>query len=131
MDEGDFTICGSMVVVDRVGEKSIVRLMTNDGMRLDDRGLVYGGYTFCLADYANMLTVRSQHPTSFLLNAQVRYVAPVMVGQEMVAVAELVGKEGRYYKVRVVVETDKRVFEGDFTDIALDRHVLDVKRKET
>ncbi|RLB05099.1 MAG: hypothetical protein DRG50_07835 [Deltaproteobacteria bacterium] len=127
MGEKDFTICGVKVVVDKVGEKTVVRLKADDRMKIDERGLIYGGYTFCLADYANMLTVRSQHPTSFLLNAHVKYVAPVVVGQEMVAEAELLGKEGRYYRVRVVVKTDRVVFEGEFTDIALDKHVLDVR----
>ena len=126
MERRSFNICGSEIMVDEVGERTKVRLMTSDEMRIDDRGLVYGGYTFCLADYANMLTVRHQDPVSFLSSARVKYIAPVQVGQEMVAEAELLGRNGRYYKVRVTVNTDRKVFEGEFTNIALNKHILDV-----
>ena len=122
---GRFRLWGEELKVEKVGSRTIVSMKTNEIMRIDDKGLIYGGVTFCLADYANMLTVRYHHPLSFLHRAHVRYIAPVKVGQEMVAEARLIGREERKYRVDVTIRTERKVFEGDFINIALEKHVLD------
>jgi acyl-coenzyme A thioesterase PaaI-like protein len=99
-------------------------LTTTPAMAADARGLVHGGFVFGLADYAAMLAVN--HPNVVLGSAETRFVAPVAVGEVVVAEAERIEEKGRKHVVRVVARVGERpVFEGTFTTFVLDRHVLD------
>ncbi len=57
-----------------------VILETTEEMAVDEYGLVHGGFTFGLADYAAMLAVNE--PTVVLGKAEVRFLKPVKVGGE-------------------------------------------------
>lgn len=93
-------------------------------MAADDRGLVHGGFVFGLADYAAMCAV--DDPNVVLGAAETRFVAPVAVGDRVVARARRTASSGRKHTVEVscaVGETE--VMTGTFTCFVLDRHVLD------
>lgn len=112
-------------VVEELGEgSSRVRLDAAAEMAADDRGLVHGGFTFGLADYAAMVAVND--PNVVLGAAEVRFTAPVRLGQRMTAAAHVVESKGKKRLVRVTVEADGApVFEGTFSTFVLERHVLD------
>jgi len=106
------------------GKRAVVRLKTTDIMKVDDKGLVHGGFTFGLADYAAMLAVN--HPYVVLYKANVKFVKPVKVGDVLTAIAEVANVKDKYYQVEVNVYKNKeKVFTGEFTCIVLDHHVLD------
>jgi acyl-coenzyme A thioesterase PaaI-like protein len=99
------------------------RLVTRPDMAADDRGLVHGGFVFGLADYAAMVAVNDPHVV--LGAAEVRFTAPVRVGQEVVARAVVESESGRKRAVSVVATADgAEVLKGTFTTFVLDRHVL-------
>jgi uncharacterized protein (TIGR00369 family) len=112
--------------VEEIGEgTSRVRLRAAAEMAADARGLVHGGFTFGLADYAAMVAVND--PNVVLGTADVRFTAPVRVGQEMVALAQIIETGGKKRVVSVRVEADgKPVFEGTFSTFTLEGHVLDL-----
>lgn len=117
------TLVGSPIrVIDDV--EAEVELRAVEEMAVDEQGLIHGGFTFGLADYAAMLAVN--HPFVVLGASQVRFTAPVRVGNLMRARAKVVSKEGwrREVAVEVFVE-DKRVLTGTMTCYVLDRHVLE------
>lgn len=116
-------LVGSPVeVVD--GKMAVARLETREEMAADSTGLVHGGFTFGLADYAAMLAVN--HPYVVLGSAQVKFTAPVRVGETMTAEAKVTSTEGKRSEVSVEVKVgDRRVFTGLFTCYALEKHVLD------
>lgn len=97
-------------------------LTTTQAMAADDDGLVHGGFTFGLADYAAMLAVNE--PYVVLGGATTRFLAPTRVGEVMTARAQVTEEKGKKRVVKVTVETDKAVFEGELTCFVLDRHVL-------
>ncbi len=99
------------------------RLQTRPEMCADERDLVHGGFAFGLADYAAMLAVNDPHVV--LGAAETRFLAPVRLGEIMIARAEVFEEKGKKRLVRCSVFTDKVVFEGTFTCFVLDRHVLD------
>jgi acyl-coenzyme A thioesterase PaaI-like protein len=100
------------------------RLRTTAAMAADDRGLVHGGFVFGLADYAAMLAV--DEPNVVLAAAQCRFLAPVVVGEELVAEAERFAVEGKRQRIRVRVERGATVvLEGELTAAVPGRHVLD------
>jgi acyl-coenzyme A thioesterase PaaI-like protein len=106
---------------------AVVRLATLPAMAADERGLVHGGFVFSLADFAAMLAVNE--PTVVLAAAEVRFLAPAVVGEELVATAELEpprAEDGKRRRVRCSVRGPAgEVFRGDFTCAVPARHVLE------
>ena len=118
----DPTLCGRAV---ELGEGSAeVALETTEAMVVDTEGLVHGGFVFGLADYAAMLAVND--PYVVLGGAQTRFLKPVQRGARIVARARTTSTQGRKHEVQVeaTVGADT-VFEGTFTCIVLERHVLE------
>ncbi len=101
-----------------------VALTATAAMSADDRGLVHGGFTFGLADYAAMVAVNDPHVV--LAGSSCRFLAPVRVGERMVATATLTGEAGRKRTVEVEVGVDDvTVMTGELTCFVLEHHVLD------
>ncbi|AHF81020.1 Hypothetical protein TES1_1644 [Thermococcus paralvinellae] len=102
-----------------------VKLKTIDEMKVDEYGLVHGGFTFGLADYAAMLAVNE--PTVVLGKAEVKFTKPVKVGDELLAKAKLVEDLGRKKVVHVEVfnQRNEKVLEGKFHCYVLEKHVLE------
>jgi acyl-coenzyme A thioesterase PaaI-like protein len=116
------SLCGHPVALD--SGRARVALDTTPEMAADARGLVHGGFTFGLADYAAMLAVNE--PTVVLASAETKFLGPVVTGQRLEAEAEVERSEGRKRWVKVVVRLDGApVMEGQFLAVVPDRHILD------
>jgi len=110
------------------GKASRVVLKTLPQMRVDERGLVHGGFTFGLADYAAMVAVND--PYVVLLSSQVKFLRPVAAGETLTAEARVTEAEGRKRKVQceVLDQERRKVLEGEFLCLVLEEHVLDRKK---
>jgi acyl-coenzyme A thioesterase PaaI-like protein len=105
-----------------------VVLDASSDMAADDRGLIHGGFTFCLADYAAMLAVNE--PTVVLASATTKFLGPVVAGERLEAEATLDRTDGRKRWVKVTVRRGETVvMEGDFMAVVPDRHILDVPKR--
>jgi uncharacterized protein (TIGR00369 family) len=109
------------------GKSSRVSLTVDQRMIVDEKGLIHGGFTFGLADYAVMAAVND--PFIVLLSSQVRFLKPVIVGEKITAQAQVREEEGRKKKVwcEVFNQEGQKVLEGEFLCLVLDRHVLTKK----
>jgi acyl-coenzyme A thioesterase PaaI-like protein len=115
-------LCGRPVEL-AAGRARVVLDASGD-MAADARGLVHGGFTFGLADYAAMLAVNE--PSVVLASAQVKFLGPVVAGDRLEAEAVVERAEGRKRWVTVVVRRDGRpVLEGELLAVVPDRHILD------
>jgi acyl-coenzyme A thioesterase PaaI-like protein len=103
--------------------KAVARVKTRPEMCVDERGLVHGSFAFGLADYAAMLAVND--PYVVLGAAEARFLAPVRLGETLVAQAEMIEEKGKKRLVRCSVATDRVVFEGLFTCFVLEKHILE------
>ncbi|MEZ0344384.1 MAG: PaaI family thioesterase [Caldimicrobium sp.] len=104
--------------------KAVVKLKTDERMVADEKGLIHGGFIFSLADYAAMLAVNEE--TVVLAKAEVKFIKPVKLGDEILAMAEVKETEGKKRKVYVEVKRqDEVVFSGEFLCVVPERHVLD------
>ena len=89
-----------------------VRFVARQEMAADDSQLVHGGFIFGLADYAAML-------------AESRFLKPVVVGDELLADAEILERIDNKRLVQVAVRRDQEtIFDGEFLCYVLERHVL-------
>jgi acyl-coenzyme A thioesterase PaaI-like protein len=95
-------------------------------MAADQRGLVHGGFTFGLADYAAMLAVNE--PTVVLASAQVKFLGPVVVGDRLEAEAVVERSEGKRRWLKVIVRRQGRpILEGEILAVVPDTHILDAR----
>lgn len=103
-----------------------VKLKTDERMVADDKGLIHGGFLFSLADYAAMLAVNEE--TVVLAKAEVKFLKPVVLGDEVIAYATVKEVEGKKRKVEVEVKRGEEiVFVGEFLCVVPERHVLEGK----
>ncbi|AWV89728.1 hotdog domain-containing protein [Bradymonas sediminis] len=115
-------LCGEVVAL-AVG-RAQVELVATSVMAADERGLVHGGFVFGLADYAAMLAVND--PNVVLGAAEARFLAPVTVGQKIIAYAEVEEEAGKKRRVEAYAKVgDVEVFRAKFTAFVLEKHVLD------
>ena len=114
-------LCGEVIELTDGG--ATAQLATTAAMAADEQGLVHGGFVFGLADYAAMLAVND--PNVVLGSADVRFLAPVRVGETVVARAIRQGDAARKCTLEVTAAVaDKEVFRGSFVAFVLDQHVL-------
>ncbi|NVB37134.1 thioesterase [Pseudenhygromyxa sp. WMMC2535] len=119
----DHSLCGEPRQIEP-GRRAVVELHTEARMAADARGLVHGGFVFGAADYAAMLAV--DDPNVVLGSAEVRFTAPVRVGERVELRAEVEGEKARKREVSVRARVSaKLVFEGRFVCFVLDHHVLE------
>ncbi len=112
-----------MPILVRDDVEAVVELEASEEMAVDDRGLIHGGFTFGLADYAAMLAVN--HPYVVLVSSQVRFLAPVKLGDVMRARAEVVSRGERRREVSVEVSVgQEKVLTGTMTCYVLEVHVF-------
>lgn len=107
------------------GKSATASLVTTKEMAADSKGLVHGGFTFSLADYAAMLAVND--PYVVLLLSSARFMKPVTVGDKLTANAKVTDKQDNRRSVRceVMNQNGTKVFEGEFLCMVLERHVLE------
>ena len=123
----DDKLVGKVEVIDS-GRYAEVTLTVHDSMTVDGKGLVHGGFTFGLADYAAMVAVN--HPYVVLVSSNVKFLKPVVRGDRLLAKAQIVATEGEKRKVlcEVFNQNSERVFEGEFLCAILNRHILEIRR---
>ena len=101
-----------------------VRFDTTPDMTADDRGLVHGGFVFGLADHAAMLAVND--PFVVLGSADVRFLAPVTLGETVIADARVLEEKGKKRTIEVSARVGQReVLKGTMTAFVLATHILD------
>ena len=117
----DRSLCGEPLALSE--GRAVVALSTTAAMGADERGLVHGGFVFGAADYAAMLAVND--PNVVLGAAELRFLAPVTVGQVVRCEASVSAEKGRKRVVDVRCEVGPTaVVTGTLTAFVLDEHVL-------
>jgi acyl-coenzyme A thioesterase PaaI-like protein len=121
-EKADARLLGTPILLEK--GTAVVELTATEEMTIDNRGLIHGGFTFGLADYAAMLAVND--PLVVLGSADVKFTAPVKIGESMVATGVVDAVDGRRRDVSVEVSVgEKVVLEGTMACYVLQRHVLD------
>lgn len=117
----DRRLCGEPVALSE--GTATTRFTATEEMAADVQGLVHGGFVFGLADYAAMLAVN--HPNVVLGSAEIRFVAPVRVGDVVTATATRTEQKGKKHVLQVTATVaGKKVLEGIMTALVPNHHVL-------
>jgi acyl-coenzyme A thioesterase PaaI-like protein len=117
----DTTLCGDVVELN--DGHAVLELIPDERMAADDRGLVHGSFPFGLLDHAAMLAVNE--PTVVIANAQLKFTAPAVVGQRLVAEARVTATDGKKRTVEGLVKHGETVvLSGEMLCFVPDEHVL-------
>lgn len=110
------------------GKCAEVVLIANEKMQVDARGLIHGGFTFGLADYAAMVTVND--PFVVLVSSNVKFVKPVVIGDKLTAKSKVTEVKGSKKMIfcEVFNQHNEKVFEGEFLCVSLEKHVLEMSK---
>ncbi|BCD68249.1 methylthioribose-1-phosphate isomerase [Nitratiruptor sp. YY09-18] len=120
----DRELCGEIVEL-KPGYAKVVQ-KTSPKMAADEEGLVHGGFTFGAADFVAMVAVNE--PNVVLIAAEVKFKAPVKVGDEVVYEAKVL--ESEYPKAQVEVRAfvgEVEVMQGVFKTYVTLKHVFAVR----
>ena len=100
-----------------------VTLLTLPIMIADSEGLVHGGFIFGAADYCAMVSVNN--PLVVLAKSEVKFIAPVKVGEDITFEGKILEENGNRVSVTVIAMVqDTKVFSGTFYTSILDKHPL-------
>jgi len=115
------SLCGEVEFLGQGNCK--VRLELTENMRVDDMGLVHGGFIFGGADHAAMVAVNERNVV--LAASTCQFLAPAKVGDFVVFTAKVRHKDGRKRNVHVTGHVlDIKIFEAEFKTVVTERHVL-------
>lgn len=115
-------LCGQVVSLG--SGSAVIELKTSLEMIADEKKLIHGGFIFGAADYSAMCAVN--HPNVVLGSSEVKFIAPVKLGDTVVFNAKIVESKGKKQIVNVSGTVSANiVFEGIFTCFVLEKHVLD------
>ena len=117
-------LIGSVLSIEN--NSATVKLTITNEMIVDTYNLSHGGFVFGLADYSAMLAINK--PTVVLGKATTKFLKPVVLNDEVTAVATVIGNSNeKKITVSVVVKNQKNefVFEGEFVCFVLDKHILE------
>ncbi|MEU5382831.1 hydroxyphenylacetyl-CoA thioesterase PaaI [Kitasatospora cineracea] len=99
MFERDRAASGAGIVLGEVsGGRAVARMKVTEEMA-NAHGIGHGGYVFLLADVAFSYACNSYGPVALAQGAQVTFLAPAQLGDELVAEAverTLAGRQGVY-----------------------------------
>lgn len=106
----------------KYGKASVV-LDTSSKMVMDKTGLIHSGNIFSSAAYSAMLAVN--HPNAIVIGAEVKFLAPIELGNEITFRAETLQEDTKKREVKVEgFVLDIKIFDAMFYVAVFDKHVL-------
>ena len=97
-----------------------------DEMVFDEEGVIHEGFIFGAANFAVKAAIND--PNVVLVTSNIKFLAPIEMGNTVEFEAKVVHKYARKREVNVVgTVSDVKVFEGLFLTVILDQHILSLK----
>jgi len=117
-------LVGSVISIKN--DRATVTLKITKEMVVDSFNLTHGGFVFGLADYAAMVAINE--PTVVLGKAEVKFIKPVIINEELTAkatISERINEKKIVVNVQVFNQKDELVFEGNFVCFVLEKHIIE------
>lgn len=106
--------------------EAVVFFPTDAQMIIDKTGLIHTGPIFSSAAYAALLAVNQ--PNGVIIGADVKFLAPVELGNEITFIAKRLQEDTKKREVSVEGKVlDIKIFEATFYVAVFERHILSLK----
>lgn len=106
-----------------------ISFKTTEEMAIDDNGLIHSSFIMGACEYAALIVINRKN--LFVQSIEAEYLAPLEVGIEYTinAIAKYQGEKKKIVLVQAF-NKDIKVFDGTFSLLELDQHILDIKLNE-
>lgn len=109
--------------------KVVTRFVPNEKMIMDDSKMINAGFVFNAASYAAMAAINKKY--SVLIASDVKFLAPIELGHEVVFKAEAVQNDSKKCEVKVEgYLLDIKIFDSLFHIAVFDKRIFKLRFKE-
>lgn len=118
------SLCG--ILEDLQDGYAKVKLVTTEEMIVDKKGLIHSGFIFSSANFAAVAAINK--PNVVLAVSRCNFLSPLKVEDEVIFEATAIHNTTRKRDVKVVGTMNGiKVFEGEFSIVVLEKHVLSLQ----
>lgn len=109
--------------------KVVTRFVPNEKMIMDDSKMINAGFVFNAASYAAMAAINKKY--SVLIASDVKFLAPIELGHEVVFKAEAVQNDSKKCEVKVEgYLLDIKIFDSLFHIAVFDKRIFKLRFKD-
>lgn len=135
LESDDLQVCTSMPanivgeLVELYHNKAIVRFRPNERMIMDESKMIHAGFVFNAASFAAMAAINKKY--SVLIASDVKFLAPIELGHEVVFKAQAVQSDTKKCEVKVEgFLLDIKIFDSLFHIAVFDKKIFKLRFKD-
>lgn len=135
LDIEDLEACTKMLpaivgeIVEFYRGKVVLHFVPNERMIMDDSNTIHAGFVFNAASYAAMAAINKKN--SVLIASDVKFLAPIELGHEMVFKAEAAQIDSKKCEVKVEgFLLDIKIFDSIFHIAIFDKKIFKLRFKD-
>lgn len=135
IENDDLEVCTAMSpnvvgeLVDLAKNKATVRFAPGDKMIMDDNKMIHAGFVFNSASFAAMAAINKKY--SVLIAADVKFLAPIEPGHEVIFKAEALQNDIKKCEVKVEgFLLDIKIFDSIFHIAVFDKKIFKLRFNE-
>ncbi|RDU59536.1 thioesterase [Helicobacter marmotae] len=135
LENDDLLICtelnANMVgdLLELYRNKALVRFVPSERMIMDENKMIHMGYVFNAASFAAMAAINKKH--SVLIAADVKFLAPIELGHEILFKADAIQTDTKKCEVKVEgYLLDIKIFDSIFHIAVFDKKIFKLRFKD-
>nr|WP_317404224.1 hotdog domain-containing protein [uncultured Helicobacter sp.] len=135
LENDDLQVCTSMPagivgeLVELYRDRAIVRFHPNERMIMDESKMIHAGFVFNAASFAAMAAINKKY--SVLIASDVKFLAPIELGHEVVFKAQAVQSDTKKCEVKVEgFLLDIKIFDSLFHIAVFDKKIFKLRFKD-
>lgn len=135
LEKDDLEVCTSMPssmsgeLLELYRNKAVVRFTPNERMIMDESKMIHAGFVFNSASFAAMAAINKKY--SVLIAADVKFLAPIELGHEVIFKAESIQSDTKKCEVKVEgYLLDIKIFDSIFHIAVFDKKIFKLRFKD-
>ncbi|TLD97462.1 PaaI family thioesterase [Helicobacter jaachi] len=135
LENSDLEVCTSMPanivgeLVELYRHKAVVKFVPNERMIMDESKMIHAGFVFNSASYAAMAAINKKY--SVLIASDVKFLAPIELGHEVIFKAEAIQSDTKKCEVKVEgYLLDIKIFDSIFHIAVFDKKIFKLRFKD-
>ena len=135
LEPDDLIVCTQMSpsvvgdLVDLQRNKAVVHFVPTDKMAMDESKMIHAGFVFNSASFAAMAAINKKY--SVLIAADVKFLAPIELGHEVIFKAEAIQSDTKKCEVKVEgYLLDIKIFDSIFHIAVFDKKIFKLRFKD-
>lgn len=135
LENDELVVCAEMSplivgeLLELYRDKAIVKFTPNERMAMDESKMIHAGFVFNSASFAAMAAINKKY--SVLIAADVKFLAPIELGHEVIFKAEAIQSDTKKREVKVEgYLLDIKIFDSLFHIAVFDKKIFKLRFKD-